>query len=62
MLKRLYERTPTTVLVFALLALLGYGYARDRIDDARYCEPVAREYRLMGMKAECPATFWQRFL
>jgi len=26
----LHERTPTTVLVFALLALLGYGCARNR--------------------------------
>lgn len=55
LLKILYERTPTSVLVLILAAILGYGYLRDSVDDARYCRAV------WGAKA-CPVTFWEKFL
>jgi len=36
-----------------LLTLLAYAYARDRIDDARYCGALARDYH---MPSQCPVT------
>jgi len=43
-LKSLYDRAGVALLIFALLALLGYGYASDRSESIKYrCEALRAE-------------------
>jgi len=59
LIKRIYDKIPSTVFAVMLILLLFAAYAANEIEAQRNCGRVAKEF---GFKYQCPDSIWRRYI